>query len=203
MSWENMEKFFKLMLDNEEVRAKMKSFGGDLDALAAYAKELGYDFSLEELREGRDRGLKIFKAVVEKKLQQADDSVSPGVQAFYDFIKLAETDAAVAAQVAEIGAGTPEKIIAYGKEKGFIFTEEDMKSAAGNILDASNELSDEELEAATGGILATAAAVSSVVSAVVGVASLGVAAASTVLAAASLGIAAATLVAGHSTDTEQ
>ena len=40
MSREGMETFFKFLAENPERQAKLKDFGGDIDALAAFVREL-------------------------------------------------------------------------------------------------------------------------------------------------------------------
>ena len=47
--------------------------------------------------------------------------------------------------------GTPEAVIAYGREKGFDFSEEDIQAMGKYVLELSNELSEKELELAAGG----------------------------------------------------
>jgi predicted ribosomally synthesized peptide with nif11-like leader len=153
MSRENLEKFFKFLMENKEGQAKMKGFGGDIDALTAYAREQGYDFSPEELREYQEKARKIFKSRVQKKLRQPEASSSPGAREFYALIKLSETDENVAGRLTELAKGTPEELIAYGREKGFTFNEQDMQTVGKDILEPSDELSDEELELASGGIV--------------------------------------------------
>ena len=150
MSREGLENFFKLLAENPEHQAKVKSFGGDLDALAAYAREQGYDVSPEELREYQDKARQLLKSRLEK-VQRADAPLSPGAREFFALIKLSETDESVAERLAELGAGTTEALIAYGREKGFIFNEQDMQAIGKDILEPSDELSDDELELAAGG----------------------------------------------------
>ena len=152
MSREGLEKFFKLLAENPEHQAKVKSFGGggNLDALGAYARDLGYDVSPEELREYQDKARQLLKSRLEK-AQRSDAPLSPGAREFFALIKLSETDESVAERLAELGAGTPEALIAYGREKGFIFDEQDMQAIGKDILEPSDELSDEELELAAGG----------------------------------------------------
>ena len=152
MSREGMESFFKFLAENQEHQDKVKSIGGDLDALAAYARELGYDISPEELRESKDKAMKLFKSRLQK-AQRPDVPLSPGAQAFYAFIKLAETDEETAKRLAELASGTAEELIAYGKEKGFVFDRQDMLAIGNDILEPSDELSDEELELAAGGLV--------------------------------------------------
>ncbi|MCL2048811.1 MAG: Nif11-like leader peptide family RiPP precursor [Defluviitaleaceae bacterium] len=151
MNNESIERFFHLLAENPEHLAKLKSFGGDTDALAGFARELGFDVSTEEMREYQDKSQKYLKGLLRKKLQQPDVSVSPGAKDFYALMKLAESDDEVSARLAELGSETAEALIAYGKEKGFSFTEQDMQALGKNILEPSDELSDEELELASGG----------------------------------------------------
>ena len=151
MSREGLEKFFKFLSENQEHQAKLKSFGGDIDAAAAYARELGYDFSPGELREYQDKTLKLLKNRAHNKLHRPDDALSPGAWDFYALMKLAETDEETAKRLAELSMGAPKELIAYGKEKGFTFSERDIQAVGEDILEPSDELSDEELELAAGG----------------------------------------------------
>ena len=157
MNRESLEKFFNFLAENQELQAKVKDFGGDVDALAAYARELGYDFSPEELRIYQDKAKELLKGRLRKKLAQPDVSLSPGARDFYALTKLAETDEEVAKRLEEIAAGsqeTPEELIAYGREKGFVFDRQDMLAIGKDILEPSDELSDDELELAAGGTTA-------------------------------------------------
>ena len=124
MSREGLENFFKFLMENQECQAKVKSFGGggNLEALAAYARELGYDVSPEELREYQDKARQLLKSRLEK-AQRSDAPLSPGAREFFALIKLSETDESVAKRLEEFaaGTGTPEELIAYGREKGFDF----------------------------------------------------------------------------------
>jgi predicted ribosomally synthesized peptide with nif11-like leader len=151
MSRENLEKFSKFLMENKERQSKVKSFGDDVDALAAYAQESGYDLSPDELREQRDKALLLIKNRVQKKLRQPDVSLSPGAREFCKFIELADNDEGMSKRLSELSAGAPKEIIAFGKEKGFTFTEQDMQAFGKSILDSSEELSDEELEMVAGG----------------------------------------------------
>ena len=153
MSINDLDRFFGSLMGNLEMQAKVKSFGSDIDALAAYARESGYDVSAEELREYREKAAQLLKSKMKK---QSDDAVSTGIKEFFGLIKLAEDDKDVAKRLAELGSGTPEELIAYGKEMGFIFTEQDIEGAGKSILETSDELSDEELERVAGGTVAGA-----------------------------------------------
>ncbi|MCL2009709.1 MAG: Nif11 family protein, partial [Synergistaceae bacterium] len=125
MSIEGLEKFFKFLAENPEHQDKVKNIG-DMDALAAYARELGYDLSPDELREYQDKALKLLKNRLQK-ARRPDALLSHGAREFYALIKLAETDESVAGRLAELATGTPEALVAYGREKGFVFDEQDMQ----------------------------------------------------------------------------
>ena len=156
MNRESLEKFFNFLAENQEHQAKVKNLGGDADALVAYARELGYEFSPEELRIYQDKARELLKSRLQKKLAQPGVSLSPGARDFYALTKLAETDEEVAKRLEEIASGsqeTPEELIAYGKEKGFNFDRQDMLAIGKDILEPSDELSDEDLELAAGGIV--------------------------------------------------
>ncbi|MCL2095923.1 MAG: Nif11-like leader peptide family natural product precursor [Oscillospiraceae bacterium] len=144
MDKKDMEQFFKFLSENPEHQSKIKSFGSDIDALADYAQKLGYDFSTAELRE-------LLKDMLQKRLAKFDVNLSPGAQAFYALIKLAETDGKVAERLTELGTGRTEDLVAYGKENGFIFSEQDIQDFGKDILEPYDELSEEELELAAGG----------------------------------------------------
>ena len=150
MSKEKFEGFIKFLMEDKEAQAKLKSFDGDMDALAAYARERGYDFSAEELREKREKAQQFIKDRMQK-MQQPDASLSPGAQEFCKLVKLGETDEEVGKRLAEFTLGSADELIAYGKEKGFNFNRQDMKDFAESIMQPSDGLSDEELEMAAGG----------------------------------------------------
>ena len=153
MNKERMDQFFKQAASNLEYRDKVKSFGGDVDALVAFAKELGYDITAEEMRAYQEMAREFLKARLQKKVDEPDAAQSPGVQAFLAFMKLAETDTEIGKRVEELATGTPEELIAYGKEKGFSFDRQDMLALGKDILEPSDELSEEDLELAAGGIV--------------------------------------------------
>ena len=100
-----------------------------------------------------DKAQKLLKAKMRKKLAKPNVSISPGAKEFYALIKLAENDEEVAKRLTELVEGAPEELIAYGKEKGFTFDAQDMQAIGENILEPTDELSDEELELAAGGLV--------------------------------------------------
>ena len=151
MKRENIVRFFRFLSENKECQSKAKSFGNDIDALAAYARELGYDLSAEELREHQNKALQLLKTNVQKFSQQPDVPLGPGALELYKFMKLADTDESVAKRLTELSAAAPEELIAYGKEQGFIFNVQDMQAVSKDILKPSDELSDEELQLVAGG----------------------------------------------------
>ena len=167
MGRENLEKFFSLLAGSREHQDKVRGFGGDIDALAAYARELGCDVSAEEVREYRESSLKLLKGRLVKP-QKPQAPLSRGVQEFYALIKLAETDEEIAKRLEELSTGTPEELIAYGVEKGFVFDRQDIQAVGKDILEPSDELSDEELELVAGGTSVGAAVVLLVCFSIVG-----------------------------------
>ena len=134
MSREGLDNFFEFLTENREHRARAKSFGGDADALGAYARELGYDVSSEELRQLKDMAQRKLKSVMQSKLRLIEASLSPGAREFYALIKMGEADESVAGRLAELAAETPEDLIAYGREEGFIFDEQDMWAVGKDIV---------------------------------------------------------------------
>ena len=67
------------------------------------------------------------------------------------FLKRIQEDEAVAGKVRELGNTDLKGIAAYGQELGYSFTVEDLEEAKKNNLQAGNELSEEDLEKASGG----------------------------------------------------
>ncbi|MCL2048809.1 MAG: Nif11-like leader peptide family RiPP precursor [Defluviitaleaceae bacterium] len=151
MNSESVEQFFKFLLDNKECQATVRDFGGDVNAITAYAREQGYDFSADELSEYQNKAQRILDGRMRKKLEQPEASLTPGIREFHALIKLAETDEETAKRLDALNMAAPEQLIAYGKEKGFVFNEQDIQAFGKDILEPSDELSDEELELAAGG----------------------------------------------------
>ena len=154
MEQDRLEQFLKKMAEDPAIQAQIKSFGGDMDALASYAGELGYEVSAEELRTYANSAVKMLTAKLQEKAASPQAANSPGAKAFFSLIKLAETDAGVAARLEELAEARPEELIAYGKDLSFLFTKQDMLDIGRDILESSDELSDEELELAAGGTTA-------------------------------------------------
>ena len=150
MEKKGMDQFIMLLAENPEHQDKAKSFEGDMEALADYARKLGYDITADELRESSEKSRQLIKSRLQK-VQDSTTSLGPGAREFYALMKLAETDEAVAGRLTELSTGTPEAVVAYGREKGFDFSEEDMQAIGKYVLEPSDELSEEELELAAGG----------------------------------------------------
>ena len=152
MEKDKLEQFFKRMAEDAAVQEKIKSLSGDMDALASYAGELGFDVSAEEMRTYTDQAVKVMGAKLQEKAASSQAAKSPGAQAFFALTKLADSDEGVARRLEELAEGSAEDLIAYGADLGFVFTKQDMLDIGKDILDQSDELSDEELELAAGGI---------------------------------------------------
>ena len=156
MDKSKLEQFFQRMAEDATIQEQVKSFGGDMDALATYAGEMGYDVSAEELREYTNNALKILTARLQEKAAGPQAAKSPGAQAFFALTKLAETDEGVAKRLDELAEGSAEELIAYGKELGFLFTKQDILDIGKDILEQSDELNDDELGLVAGGVFVTA-----------------------------------------------
>ena len=161
MSLKSIEKFAGFLTENKECREKAESFGSDIKALASYAQEQGFDVTAEELQDLQEKTQQLIKNRIHK-IQQSDIQLSEGAREFNKFIELSERDEEVARQIENLSSGSAEELIALGKEKGFIFTEEDMRSVANEIMEPKNELSEEELELVAGGVLLAFASVAAV-----------------------------------------
>jgi predicted ribosomally synthesized peptide with nif11-like leader len=72
--------------------------------------------------------------------------------------------------VQEISFGDPKAIIAYGRELGFEFDEKDLEELGSNVLEQSDELSEEELEMVSGGFVTVGLAIAAMVGVMAGAA---------------------------------
>ena len=150
MNSREFENFLKFLSEDKDAQKKVKSIGSDMEALAGYAHGLGYDVSPEELRGYQEKSLRELKRRM-KQSQKTEAPLSAGAREFYALLDLAETDEEVNRRMEELSAGSPEELIAYGKGKGFTFDGEDIKAVGKDILESSDELSEEELELVSGG----------------------------------------------------
>jgi len=139
------------LLKNPDCLAKAKELGDDMTALAAYACELGYEVTAEDLFAFGGKTRQILEAKW-KELDANKESLTGGAKQFMEFSKLADSNPEVAKRVTEL-SGNPQELIAYGKEKGFIFDAKDMEEVAKKLMEQDEELSDDELESAAGGIV--------------------------------------------------
>ena len=154
MSREGLLNFCSHLMENQDLQAKVKEFGGDIGATVAYARELGYEVTPQEFGEYQEKARELITIKLQHKLEKPDVSLTPGAQAFCAFMKLAESDEEVAKRLEELAEGTPEQLSAYGAEKGFVFDRDDMLAFGKDILEPQDELSDEELELVAGGTTA-------------------------------------------------
>ena len=108
-----------------------------------------------------EKQIEVFKKKIE--ILQSNDSLSLGAQALVKLLSLIGTDADVKKQLNELGTETKAELIAYGKEKGFDFTEEDVDAVGNEIFGASDELSDDDLkQVASGGIVSLGTVVANI-----------------------------------------
>ena len=144
-----LQQFYDHLQKNPDCQIKAKEFGDDTTALAAYALELGYAITAEDLTAFKSKAKQVLE-VKWKELDTAKASLSAGAKQFMEFSKLSDTDAEVEKRITE-ASQNPQELIAYGKEKGFTFDTDDMKEVAKKIMEQEEELSDEELEVVAGG----------------------------------------------------
>ena len=170
-----LQQFYSHLVKNPDCFAKAKEFGDDMTALSRYALELGYEITAEDFTAFNDKAKQILE-VKWKGLDTAKESLSDGAKQFLEFSKLADTDSEIAKQITETSK-SPQEMIAYGKEKGFIFDAKDMEEVAKKLMEQDEELSDDELESVAGGVTLLAVGVGAVLvfSAVVGVGSVAAA----------------------------
>ena len=101
------------------------------------------DIDVEELK-------KAF-SILENRFDDLYDSgkpLSPGLRDLTELIKMTKSDDNLATRMADLYGGTPEDIIALGKEKDLIFNEDDMKVFYESLLGSSEY---DELEDVAGG----------------------------------------------------
>ena len=71
----------------------------------------------------------------------------------HQFVQLVGENKEIAEKMQEISFDDPKAIIAYAKDLGFEFDEKDLEEFGGNMLEQSDELSEEELEMVSGGFV--------------------------------------------------
>jgi len=152
----NLQQFSNHLAQNPDCLAKAKEFGDDMAALAAYAHELGYEVTAEELTVFRSKTRQTNEAKW-KEIETGKESLSDGAKQFLEFSKLADTDPEVEKRITK-ASKSPQELITYGKEKGFTFDTKDMEEVAKKLMEQEEELSDEDLEAVAGGITVVGAA---------------------------------------------
>ena len=141
--------FITYMEKNKECSDKVKEIGDDNAAIAAYARELGYELTPDDLSEFKAKA----KQLLDDKWKQLDEEAfAGGAKQFMEFTKLAETDNEIAKRVAEL-TNNPQGLIEFGKEKGFVFNARDMEEVAKKLMAQEEEINDEELETVAGGVL--------------------------------------------------
>lgn len=99
--------------------------------------------------------------VFKEKLERLQSSVSLSLEA-QDLVKLlilVGADEDVKKRLSELGTATKAELIAYGKEKEFNFTEEDIDAVGNELFAASDELTDDDLEQVASGMTVDLAAV--------------------------------------------
>ena len=182
-----LQQFYDHLQKKPECLSKAKEIGSDMTALSRYALELGYEVTAEELTAFSSKAKRVLEAKM-KELETSKAALSDGAKQFMEFSRLADADPEVAKRITELFK-SPQEMITYGKEKGFSFDTNDMEEVAKKLMEQEEELSDDELEAAAGGVTLLAVGVGAVLvfSAVVGVGSV----------AAAVAIGVALIVAGE------
>ena len=157
MSIEELNKFLQMVTTNEEAANKMKEIGEDVDALIAYGKELGYEFDRQDIKEVRKKVIELNRVRIKKNLEKAAAAAAKeqrqGMRNLHRFVQLVGENKEIAEKMQEISFDDPKAIIAYAKDLGFEFDEKDLEEFGGNMLEQSDELSEEELEMVSGGFV--------------------------------------------------
>jgi predicted ribosomally synthesized peptide with nif11-like leader len=173
MSIEELNKFLQMVTTNEEAANKMKEIGDNVDAIIAYGKELGFEFDRQEFDELRKKVIELHKVRIKKNMEKAAataDMQRPGMRNLHRFVRLVGENKEIAEKVQEISFGDPKAIIAYGRELGFEFDEKDLEELGSNVLEQSDELSEEELEMVSGGFVTVGLAIAAMVGVMAGAA---------------------------------
>jgi len=167
-----LQHFYDHLVKDPDCRTRAKEIGDDMTALAAYARELGYEITAEELTVFTGKAKQLLETKW-KEIEASNESLSDGAKQFMAFSQLADTDAEVEKRITE-ASQNPQELIAYGKEKGFTFDTDDMKEVAKKLMEQEEELNDEELEAVAGGTTLAVVFVISVMAVVGGAVGVGV-----------------------------
>ena len=114
------------------------------------------------------------KKNLEKAVAAADKEQRPGMRNLHRFVQLVGENKEIAEKVQEISFDDPKAIIAYARDLGFEFDEKDLEEFGGNMLERSDELSEEELEMVAGGFVDLMALVAFLSIAAAGAAAVGV-----------------------------
>jgi len=157
MGVEDLNRFMQFLAENQEAANKVKEVGVEnLEAIAAYARELGYEFDRQELEEVMNKVTELYGTRIKKNLEKAiaagDKEQRPGMRNLHRFVQLVGENAEIAKKMQEIGFSDPGAIIAYAREHGFEFDERDLEEFGSQMLEQSDELSEEELEQVAGGV---------------------------------------------------
>ncbi|BAF60490.1 hypothetical protein PTH_2309 [Pelotomaculum thermopropionicum SI] len=107
----------QFIAENEEAANKVKEIGVEnLEAIAAYGRELGYEFERRELEELRNKVTELNRARIKKNLEKAAAAAKKeqraGMQNLNRFVQLVGENAEIAQKVQEIGFSDPGAIIA-------------------------------------------------------------------------------------------
>ncbi|BAF60492.1 DNA-binding protein H-NS [Pelotomaculum thermopropionicum SI] len=104
MSVEDLNRFMQFLAENEEAANKVKEVGVEnLEAIAAYARELGYEFDRRELEEVMNKVTELYGARIKKNLEKAaaaaDKEQRPGMRNLHRFVQLVGENAEIAKKV--------------------------------------------------------------------------------------------------------
>ena len=154
MSIEELNKFLQMVTTNEEAANKMKEIGEDVDALIAM-QGTGYEFDRQDIKEVRKKVIELNRVRIKEsgKVRRWAKEQRQGMRNLHRFVQLVGENKEIAEKMQEISFDDPKAIIAYAKDLGFEFDEKDLEEFGGNMLEQSDELSEEELEMVSGGFV--------------------------------------------------
>ncbi|MGE4267220.1 MAG: Nif11-like leader peptide family RiPP precursor [Deferribacterales bacterium] len=182
MSSESFQSFIQAISGDVEATARFKEcILKGRESVVAYAHELGYEIDADDLEILYEK----FKQSVKDVIETSEADESEGMKNLKSFMRFSGGNEDVKRRLAELGFGDPQAVVNYAKELGYEFSEKDLDEFSKQLLDKSEELSDEDLEKVAGGFLLLSLALT----ALVGVVSMAIAAVSGAAVGAAVAIA--------------
>ncbi|MGE4267221.1 MAG: Nif11-like leader peptide family RiPP precursor [Deferribacterales bacterium] len=172
MSSESFQSFIQAISGDAGATARFKEcLIKGKEFVVAYAHELGYEIDADDLEVLYEK----FKQSVKDVIETSEADESEGMKNLKNFMRFSGSNEDVKRKLAELGFGDPQAVVSYAKELGYEFSEKDLDEFSKQLLDKSEELSDEDLEKVAGGFtLVAALLVAAALAAVIALGAVGV-----------------------------